>query len=1095
MPDRSVRVVLDATVTGFVGKMGAASQSAIGFARTANAAIESNSTAMNQLAGTAFKVGAGLTAVAGFAVKAAMDWESSWAGVTKTVSGTRPQLAALEQDLRNLATSMPESHQEIAAVAEAAGQLGIKRQDVAAFTKTMIMLGDTTNLTSEEAATSIAQMANIMGTSAHDIDNLGAALVQLGNNGASTERQIIEMAQRIAGAGRIVGLSEQNVLGLASAVASTGIEVEAGGTAISQALIKATTAVETNSGELQVWARTAGMSAQEFAQAWRDDPAAAFLAFEQGLNKQGTKAFATLEQLGLDGARVGRVLVNLAGANDLLRASFADADAAWRQNTALVNEAEKRYDTTAAKAKIAWNQIKDAGIDAGNGLLPVVAGIAEGVGGVSEAFRALPGPVKGGITALAAIGGVSLLALAGLIKLTQAAKNMGLAMGVLSEAQAGNIGAGLGKAGRAAGLAAIPVAALSLAFKAISDRPPATVKEWTAALLDLRTGGKAAQQTLDGLAQVSLGPDTFQSMFKQLAAPGWIKASNAIESFITLGQVDVFRGSRESIAAMDSALAGLVEGGKIEDAAAGFDRLSIEAAKQDISFQELREMLPAYTAALKAAGAESGKTADAFTSAAGGSDMLGRRLQELGTDPDKAVEALHKLQQEARTSARGFAGFSKGLDDMGGSLDSWKRKLEENLKAQRDFNKNIITLGLRGVPDEWLGDLMKQGPEQVGTLVAALAKSTDKELANLVGLWQDAGSEIADVWQALPQDVRIAISTVGDRDSQDKLAKLLATTTDLSTQDIKLLLQANPDLAASDIKYIMGLVEDYRTSNPTTMLDADPSPAEATALALVQWMGTLTGVMPIDGDPAPGEGSADSLNEYILNQQPQMPIDGNNKPGKKETKNLEGYVKSRKPKMPVGADTSSARRAISAFFNAWNGKVIHLLPFVGKGGAMGMRIPPGFAAGGKVPGTPPADPRVDNVRAMGASTGQPLAVRSGEWIVNQAASERNDPWLRAVNAGLNLDDVFGVKQRKSILGFAAGGAWDAAWKSSAGTVQAGGTPSGADRGQELTVDLAGLEIGFDSDGVARIARGEIRATLAEVGRKNQQNFQRSVRSG
>src|SRR5690606_8515964 len=161
------------------------------------------------------------TVAMGATVKAAMDWESAWTGVLKTVDGTPAQLAAVETGLRQLAKTLPASHQEIAAVAEAAGQLGVSTPGIVDFTKTMIDLGETTNLTSDEAATAIAQMANVMGLkldgSTDDVQRFGATLVELGNNGASTEKDILMMSQRIAGAGALVGATSGEVLALSNA--------------------------------------------------------------------------------------------------------------------------------------------------------------------------------------------------------------------------------------------------------------------------------------------------------------------------------------------------------------------------------------------------------------------------------------------------------------------------------------------------------------------------------------------------------------------------------------------------------------------------------------------------------------------------------------------------------------------------------------------------------------------------------------------------------------------------------------------------------------------------------------------------------------
>src|SRR5699024_8604893 len=114
------------------------------------------------------------------------DWETAWAGVQKTNDGTAEQMQQLEEDLRHLAQTLPASHAEIAATAEAAGQLGVAVDDVAVFTETMLHLGETTDLSAEQAATAFARFTEIMGTGTGHVDQLGAAIVGLGNNFAAT---------------------------------------------------------------------------------------------------------------------------------------------------------------------------------------------------------------------------------------------------------------------------------------------------------------------------------------------------------------------------------------------------------------------------------------------------------------------------------------------------------------------------------------------------------------------------------------------------------------------------------------------------------------------------------------------------------------------------------------------------------------------------------------------------------------------------------------------------------------------------------------------------------------------------------------------
>lgn len=190
-------------------------------------------------AGGALSLGvtAPIVAIGGLAIKASMDFETAFAGVNKTVDATAQELDVLRKGIIDMSKEMPATAVEIAGVAEAAGQLGVKKEDILSFTKTMVMLGETTNLTATEAATSMAKFANVMQVPAKDIERLSSVLVDLGNNGASTERDILELAQRIASAGKTVGMSAQDVLGLANALSSVGITAEAGGTAVSRVLI------------------------------------------------------------------------------------------------------------------------------------------------------------------------------------------------------------------------------------------------------------------------------------------------------------------------------------------------------------------------------------------------------------------------------------------------------------------------------------------------------------------------------------------------------------------------------------------------------------------------------------------------------------------------------------------------------------------------------------------------------------------------------------------------------------------------------------------------------------------------------------------
>lgn len=369
--------------------------------------------ASREVGGAMTLIGAAIVATVGLTVKAATDWESAWAGVRKTVDGTEEELAGVEAGLRGMAKELPAAHGEIAAVAEAAGQLGIATENVVAFTRTMIDLGETTNLSAQTAATELARFMNVMGTSQDKVSNLGSSVVELGNNYATTEAEIVAMSQRLSGAARIVGLTEGETLGLAAALSSVGIEAEAGGTAVSKVMINIASAVEEGGDKVAAFAEVAGMSAEEFSAKWRKDPGAALASFVAGLSNmesQGKSTFAVLEGLGITEQRMRDALLRASAASDQFTAAMQTGNEAFAENNALQEEAEKRYETTAAKVAMARNAVVDMAIDLGEHLLPMVVAAAEGVSDLANMVGGLPEPVQGALAILGLLVGVIALA-------------------------------------------------------------------------------------------------------------------------------------------------------------------------------------------------------------------------------------------------------------------------------------------------------------------------------------------------------------------------------------------------------------------------------------------------------------------------------------------------------------------------------------------------------------------------------------------------------------------------------------------------------------------------------------------------------------
>lgn len=339
--------------------------------------------------------GAAVIAGGAASLKASISFESAFAGVKKTVNATDKELSTMRKDILNMSKEMPTSANEIAGVAEAAGQLGIKTKNIAGFSKTMVMLGDSTNMSADTAATSLARLANITRMPQTQFDRLGSVIVDLGNNLATTEQEITDMALRLAGAGSQVGMSEADILSFSGALSSVGIEAEAGGSAFSTLMSKMNLATTSGGEDLQAFAQVAGMSSDQFAKAFKEDAAGAIISFIQGLdkvNKNGGSAIKVLDDMGLSDIRMRDALLRAAGASGTFTEALKIGNNAWKENKALTNEAKQRYKTLESRIKMLGNKFTALGIAVGDELKgPLADGVAaasDAIGGLADQIEA-----------------------------------------------------------------------------------------------------------------------------------------------------------------------------------------------------------------------------------------------------------------------------------------------------------------------------------------------------------------------------------------------------------------------------------------------------------------------------------------------------------------------------------------------------------------------------------------------------------------------------------------------------------------------------------------------------------------------------------
>jgi len=357
-------------------------------------------------------ISAPLAGVGLLATKTAIDWETSFAKVQKTVKGTDVELAELAKGLRDMSLRLPVAAGGLASIAEEAGRLGIKGRQILSFTETIVNLAETSTMAAEEAATALARFAAITKLPQVEINRLATSLTILGSEFATTESEIMEMGLRLAATGKLIGMSEADILGLSAAMTSVGIAAEMGGTAMSKVLIGIAEAAGEGGKKLDTMAAIAGMSADKFRQKFETDAAGAVNTLIKGLGKlEKEEAFKAVDMLGFSADRTRRMLLTLAGAGDQLTKTLSRSSDAWDDETALQKLAEKRYKTTGARLTVLKNRFMEMTRQLGEALIPAVVALLEVIRdrflpiiqGWIEAFKATTPAMKATIITMTAL--------------------------------------------------------------------------------------------------------------------------------------------------------------------------------------------------------------------------------------------------------------------------------------------------------------------------------------------------------------------------------------------------------------------------------------------------------------------------------------------------------------------------------------------------------------------------------------------------------------------------------------------------------------------------------------------------------------------
>lgn len=279
--------------------------------------------ALYDVASAAQQASQSLMGYASSAVMAAAAQEKAFSRIEKTLVGdaTTEQLRALRNELIDLSTEIPVSFDELSKIGMLGSQMGIAAKDIGTFTETVAKFSALTEMSVEDTAMAFGKIGGILGIEADQFEALGSAIAAVGFDSEATETQIVSTAGQIGAVATAAGFSASQVVGLSASFASLKIAPEEARGVIVRTFNEISQAVATFddvtklSGErLQRFARLAGVTAEEFVDAWGDkSPEGAskvFAQFAEGLSKSNISN--ELRALGLDGIRTSKGLTAFA---------------------------------------------------------------------------------------------------------------------------------------------------------------------------------------------------------------------------------------------------------------------------------------------------------------------------------------------------------------------------------------------------------------------------------------------------------------------------------------------------------------------------------------------------------------------------------------------------------------------------------------------------------------------------------------------------------------------------------------------------------------------------------------------------------------
>ncbi len=980
--------------------------------------------ALYDVSRTAFVTAAalGALAVAPFAI--AVSWQRDFANVQRTVGGTSKEIAQLRSDFVGLAQTIPESWEELTNIGTLAGQLGIAREQVAAFTGVVAKFSATTDVSTDAAATAFGRLDNILLDSSGNFEGLASSVLRVGVNSVATESQILKISTQIASTAKLAGFTADQVIGLSGALASLGVPPELSRGVVTRVFGQISRAISEGGTNLERFGQLAGVSGKEFATAWDSNAAGAFQDLLGGIKAEGPAAEQAIRNLGITSVRDVPILLRLANSGTVVADAFRDAAIGFKTATELGDQYGVIASTIDSKIKILGNTIQALGDAIGSGGLPILGDILDGINKRLADFTNFASTDAGKVivsiglitTALGALlallVAIGARGIAGYAALITAFQGMSLSAGGAT-VSLGSMNAMLAATGPLGAKAAAAIRVLGVALKAASLIGLVLVLpdvfRWAEDAKDQLLGYENTVQAISKRIKNSEFLPTVQSNASAEGFNAWVR--DITRSWQDLTGLGNTLEINNDIKKLDDQLAEVASSGNAQKLAAGI-KAGLDAT--GLSMKEFLNIAPALKGALDEQGISWYQAADGsltFKNAVG--DVANTALPELtdaeqeaqgamqdwldtvaGADAtfldikaiyDSQVEGIKKVAQETADGTDDAAdSWQTYYDGVSINVDDYLANLQKQVDAQNNWEQNLLTLRSRGATDAVIDELTRLGSEGA-PLVQSFVDGTIPQLDRFGQLLEEKGTEattnFAVALQNASPEFWAAAAALGDGALTEITAKLASGETTVQ--------QVISDYHLTGLDVPVTTSVDPETQAETqSKLDTVANPRQADYAAKVAEQDRLIAQFKLDtvANPRQADFNANVVPENA--NAAQAKLDGIKNPRQADyytEVEPDSFQEARQRFYELQADrtvrfniqvlgTEAARAAVSYAANSGS---VGGIPG-NTGGQIGALAGiPGFARGGTIPGPRQPNRRTDNILMFG---------RSHEFMMNEQAS-------------------------------------------------------------------------------------------------------------